>query len=207
MAIIVTLAKTSKQKAAAFQLLKEVYLQTYQINLDELHRFHPEKFKSDILIAHEENDTEILGTMSIIYPNNQNLYPSETLFGFDFGGLNISRKNYVEVGRFATAKKAKGKSCVVISLFLGALKFFKNNNNITGWTGTIKDDVLKFLNCINLPINIINQLPKLKEGDILHNYVGNPVSIYPFHISVADTIASFAKFNNYLERGVIKVKL
>jgi hypothetical protein len=206
MPITITLAKTSEQRAAAYKLLRDTYLEEYQIDLNELHHSHPEKFRSDILIAYSDNPNEILGTMSIIYPNQKGLFPTETLFGFDLSDFALPNQKYVEVGRFATAKSARKQSKVVISLFLGALKLFKNKR-IKGWTGTVKDDVFGFLNTIHLPLNTVNQSPKIKENDILIPYIGDYSSIHPFHVPVKQTITTFRRFNGYLDRGLIDVQL
>ena len=215
MPIIITLARTREQKAAAFELLRKIYLETYQIDLNDLHHSHPEKFRSDILIAYSDESNEILGTMSIIYPNQKGLFPTETLFGFDLSDLGLSGKKYVEVGRFATSESATMDRKVVLSLFLGALRLFEIKK-IQGWSGTVKDDVFRFLNTIKLPLHTINQSPRLKENDILIPYVGIIIgSLFPFFIALVTKdsywygIAVLGLFGSvqFLEGNVITPKI
>lgn len=206
MVINVILAKKNRQRSEAHQLVKETYLQKFNVNIDHLHYLHPEKFKSDTLIAYSKESDEILGTMSLIYPNCKGGFPCESLFGFDLSGFNFAANKYVEVGRFATSEKAKKNPAVVISLFLGAIQHLQNKK-INGWTATVKNDVFDFLNKISLPVHCINQLPKLVENDPLNTYVGQPSALHLFDVTLSETQKSFQRFEGFLSKELIKLYL
>jgi hypothetical protein len=206
MTINVILAKKSIQRSNAHQLVKETYLQKFNVNIDHLHYLHPERFRSDTLVAYSNESDEILGTMSLIYPNREGGFPCESLFGFDLSGFNFAANKYVEVGRFATSEKAKKNPAVVISLFLGAIQHLQNKK-IYGWTATVKNDVFDFLNKISLPLHCIEQSPKLLETDPLNSYVGKPTALYLFDVTLTETKNSFQRFDGFLTKGLIKLNL
>jgi hypothetical protein len=206
MVINVILAKKNKQRSDAHQLVKETYLQKFNVNIDHLHELHPEKFHSDTLVAYSNESEEILGTMSLIYPNRKGGFQCESLFGFDLSGLNFAANKYVEVGSFATSEKAKKNPAVVISLFLGAIQHLQNKK-ISGWTATVKNDVFDFLNKISLPMKCINQSPKLHENDPLNSYVGQPSALHLFDVTLSETKISFQRFEGFLSKELIKLYL
>lgn len=206
MVIKVFLAQTNKQRSEAHQLVKKVYWEKFRVNIDHLHDWHPEKFQSDTLVAYSDESDEILGTMSLIYPNCKGQFPCESLFGFDLSEFNFGTDKYVEVGRFATSEKGRENRFVVISLFLGAIQHLQDKE-IYGWTATVKDDVYDFLNKLSLPLNNINQSPKLLQNDPLNNYVGQPLALHLFDVTLADTEKSFKQFEGCLDRGRIKLCL
>ncbi len=207
MVINIDLAQNSKQRFAAHQLVKKTYLSKFKVNIDKLHLLHPEQFESDTLLAYADDSDEVLGTMSIMYPNGDGMFPCESLFGFNLNNYNLAPKRYVEVGRFATSDKAKGDYKVVVSLFLGAIKHLQAKQ-INGWTATVKDEIFDFLSKLPLPIHNIEQLPKLKANDPLNFYVneGGSSDLHLFDVTMQETIFSFQKFNRFLTHGNIKIR-
>jgi len=207
MAIIIKLAKNQNLFSKAHKLVRKTYLQTFNMDIDELHFFHPEKFKSDVLLAISADNNEILGTMSIMYPNLEGIYPCESLFGFELSKYHLANNNYVEIGRFATSDEGKKKVTVVIALFLGAIKYLQNQE-VNGWTATVKDDVYDFLHrVVSLPLNNIAQKPIIQENDPLKSYVGNANSLHLFDVSLNETAFSFKRFEGYLKRGLIDLQI
>jgi hypothetical protein len=206
MAIIIDLASSSKQRLAAHQLVKKTYLKKFKVNIDKLHLWHPEQFESDTLLVYTEDSEEVLGTMSIMYPNQHGIFPCESLFGFNLTPYSLASKQYVEVGRFATEDKAKENWRVVVSLFLGAIKLLKTKQ-INGWTATVKDEIYSFLNKLPLPVHNIEQLPNLKPNDPLNFYVkqGASSGLHLFDVSMEETMVSFQKYNRFLAQGHIKI--
>lgn len=206
MAIIVKLAKNYRQRATAYQLVRNTYLQKFNVDIDNLHFSHPEKFKSDVLMAISTNTKRVLGTMSVMYPNRNGIFPCESLFGFKLSDYNMADHNYVEIGRFATSEEGKKNIMVVIALFLGAIKHLQNKQ-IEGWTATVKDDVFDFLQKgVSLPLNSIEQTPVLQEDDPLWNYIGNTSNLHLFNVSLDKTAFSFQRFEGFLTRGVIDIQ-
>lgn len=205
MAIIIILARNEKQLSLAHQLVRETYQKSFQIDINDLHHLHPEKFESDVLLAISSITHQVLGTMSIMYPNHEGVFPCESLFGFELDNYALSTKKYVEIGRFATSDEGKKNSSVVISLFLGAIKHLQNQQ-INGWTATVKDDVFQFLQKVNLSVNNINQVPKLQVNDPLWTYIGDTSSLHLFEASLNDTIHSFKRFDGYLSRNLVELQ-
>lgn len=205
MAIIIILAKNRKQRSMAHRLVRETYQQTFKVDINELHQFHPEKFESDVLLAISTITRKVLGTMSIMYPNQNGVFPCESLFGFELGNYPFAKNQYVEIGRFATSKEGKKNISVVISLFLGAIRHLQNQQ-INGWTATVKDDVFQFLQKVNLPIQNINQSPKLQVNDPLWAYVGSIGSLHLFEVSLNDTVQSFKRFDGYITRKMVELQ-
>jgi hypothetical protein len=205
MAIIIILAKNRKQRSIAHQLVRETYQQAFQVDINELHHLHPEKFKSDVLLAISTITRKVLGTMSVMYPNQKGVFPCESLFGFELSNYSLADNQYVEIGRFATTVEGKRNSSVVIALFLGAIKHLQNHQ-ICGWTATVKDDVFQFLQKVNLPLHNINQSPKLQVNDPLWAYVGDITSLHLFDVSLNDTVQSFQRFDGYITRKMVELQ-
>lgn len=207
MAIIIKLAKNQNLFSKAHKLVRKTYLQTFNVDINELHFFHPEKFKSDVLLAISTDTNEVLGTMSIMYPNREGVFPCESLFGFELTKYHLANNNYVEIGRFATSDEGKKKNTVVIALFLGAIKYLQNQK-VNGWTATVKDEVYDFLHeIVSLPLLKIEQKPVIQENDPLKNYVGNTDNLHVFNVSLNETAFSFQRFEGYLKRGLIDLQL
>lgn len=204
MVINITLAENSNQRFAAHQLVKETYLRKFSVNIDELHYLHPEQFDCDTLLAYSGESNEVLGTMSIMYPNQSGIFPCESLFGFNLSLYNFAKNKYVEIGRFATSEKAKRNPAVVISLFLGAIRHLQIRQ-INGWTATVKNDVFDFLRKIALPLHRIEQFPVLREEDPLNSYVGERSNLHLFDVSLEATVFSFQRFEGYLKKELVKI--
>lgn len=201
--IIVKLATKEEQKNQAHQLVKIEYLKKLKVDIDKLHHFHSEHFNRDVLMAFTEDEMELVGTMSVIYPNTKAIYPCESLFGFDLNDRKLVGKNYIEIGRFATKQGENCNRKIVISLFLGAIKHLQNQQ-IKGWTAIVKDNIFDFLKALSLPMNIINQKPKLSANHPLRTYA---TDTHLFDVSLADTIPSFQKYDRFKRNGHIKIQL
>jgi hypothetical protein len=204
MAIIIILAQNKNERLAAHQIVKNTYIQSFNVDIDELYHLHPEQFESDVLLAYSNETCQYLGTMSIMFPNNLGQFPCESLFGFNLSNLELVQKKYIEVGRFATTEEGKKNPAVVIALFLGAIKLLEIKQ-INGWTATVKNDVYDFLQKIALPVHNIAQTPILQEKDPLNAYVGNQNDIHLFDVSLTETAISFGRFQGYLTREKVKL--
>lgn len=204
MAIIIILAQNNDERLVAHQIVRNTYIQSFNVDIDELHHLHPQQFESDVLLAYSNETNQYLGTMSIMFPNNLGQFPCESLFGFNLSKLFLVQKNYVEVGRFATTDEGKKNPAVVIALFLGAIKLLEMKQ-INGWTATVKNDVYDFLRRISLPVHSIFQTPKLQKKDPLKRYVGDKKDIHLFDVTLIETAISFGRFQGYLTREKVKL--
>lgn len=199
--IIVTLAKTEDEKNQAHQFVRNVYLEKLNVDIDKLRLLYPEHFECDVLMAFTENEMQLVGTMSVMYPNT--IYPCESMFGLNLEERKLAQKNYVEIGRFA-ADKSKSENCDAVgALFVGTIKHLQNKQ-INGWTAIVQSHIFNFLKGRGLPMNIINQKPDLSENHPLYCYAKNT---HVFDVSLVDTIPSFQKFKEDEERGLIKIQL
>lgn len=204
MAIIVILAQNKNERLIAHQIVRNTYMHSFNVDIDELHYLHPEQFESDVLLAYSNETNQYLGTMSIMFPNNLGQFPCESLFGFNLSKMDLVKKNYIEVGRFATTEEGKKNPAVVIALFLGAIKLLEMKH-INGWAATVRNDMYNFLKKISLPVHNIKQMPKLRKEDPLKNYIGNKKDIHLFDVSLSETIISFGRFQGYLAHERIKL--
>lgn len=201
--IIIKLASKEEQKNQAHQLVKVEYLKKLKVDIDKLHHFHSEHFNRDVLMAFTEDEMELVGTMSVLYPNSNAIYPCESFFGVDLKSRKLAKKNYVEIGRFATKQGENCDKKIVIALFLGAIKHLQNQQ-IKGWTAIVKDNIFDFLKGLSLPMNIINQKPKLSANHPLHAYA---TDTHLFDVSLAETIPSFQKYDRFKRNELIKIQL
>ena len=204
MAITVTLADSISKLAMAHQLVRDTYMQAFQLDINDLNVIHTHQFNADVLIAFDSDNQQILGTMSVMYPDRNGVFPCESLFGFDLSSYRLSFGKYVEIGRFATSYEGKRNHAVVISLFLGALRRLQSVG-ADGWVATVKDDIFGFLRKLALPLRCIEQAPKLLGNDPLMGYVGSDAALHLFGVSLRETEDSFRRFESYLVRGTVKV--
>lgn len=204
MTITVTRADNLANRAMAYQLVRETYMQAFQLDINELSTVQTHQFKSDVLIASDADSQRILGTMSVMYPDHNGNFPCESLFGFDLSCYGRSLGKYVEIGRFATSEEGKKNRAVVISLFLGALRHLQIIG-ADGWLATVKDDIFGFLSKLALPLHSIEQTPMLHGYNPLRGYVGNDAALHLFDVSLRETERSFSRFESYLVRGRVKL--
>lgn len=197
MDIIVKLATNEAQKAEAFRLLRDVYLKHFKIDLDEYSSLI-KSFDSQVIIACKLGaEDEILGTISLIYPNP--MFASEILFGYDLRELH--GQNNLEVGRLAVLENSN--PLVVILLFLAAIKVAKKRG-IHSWISTVKSDMLAFFtNGLQLPHRRLDQNCAVSETSSLQNYVANGICI--FEADLGETARCFSKFEKYLQNKTIQL--
>jgi hypothetical protein len=206
MSVIMKLAKTRKELSEAHELVKKTYGGAFGINLDELKEEKEGQFKHDVLIAVSSATNEILGTISIMYPNANGIFPCERFFGFNLKKSLEGKSKYVEIGRFATSDEGKQHHTVFISLLLGVSSFLKAKK-INGWIATVKDDIFNFLQTIKLPIHNILQKPVLSRDNPLRLYVGDDASLHLFDVTSSETMNSFERFTGYITKRLIEIKI
>lgn len=207
MIVITTLAKSQKQRLLAHDLVKKTYLSEFKVDIDNLKTTPPsQQFRSEVLIAQSASTKEILGTISIIYPNDLGKFPCESLFGFDLENDFSYKNNYVEIGRFATSDEGKKDNTVLYSLLLG-IKFLLQKRQIQGWVATVKEDLFSFINNIKLPIHQISQLPNISQDNILWGYIGDISSLHLLDTTSIETVKTFSMYDRYITNNKIKIIL
>lgn len=201
MSIFVKLVETESERKDALSLVRESYLHSFGLDLNDLPR--KESFESDILIACSAGH-ELLGTMGILFADSEGKYSSEALFGYDLSGIRADIRGYSEIGRFATAQAGKLDPKAVISLFLGAISYHELRG-IPGWIATVKDDVFDFLASLKLPMIELEQMPHIAENDPLRKYVGDGRGTHLIQVKIEDTRKAYDRFYRLKEAGVIRV--
>ena len=206
MSVITKIAKSRKELSKAHELVKKTYKEAFNLDLDELKAVKKGQFKHDVLIAISSVTNEILGTISIMYPNEKGVFPCETFFGFNLRNNLEGKDKYVEIGRFATSDEGKQHRTVFISLLLGVSSFLKARK-INGWIATVKDDIFNFLQHIKLPVHTILQKPVISKKNPLWLYVGDISSLHLFDVTSFETMSSFEKFKGYITKKLIEIKI
>lgn len=205
MSIKLKIAKTKNDHEVAKKLVRESYQKSFALDINHLRKFHKETFQKKVIMAYSTNEEELLGTMSIQFPNRDGKYPSESLFKYNLSSLNLANQNYVEIGQFATSENGKSNPLIVISLFLGAIAYLKESD-IPGWIATVKNDVFGFLQNLSLEMTIIDQFPTINKEDPLINYVDDLTKIHLMKATIENTEASFRRFNRFITSEKIRIQ-
>ena len=206
MAVITQLANSPEQLEEAHELVRKSYGEAFHLDLDELKIEHHEQFKHEVLIATSSTNGEILGTLSFMYPSDDGVFPCESFFGFNLKKNLKKKRQFIEIGRFATSKEGKKNPAVVISLFLG-ITYFVKARKINGWVATVKDDIFNFFLKINMPMHLINQLPDLPKSSPLWGYIGDVSSLHLFKVSSSEAANSFSRFQGCITKKLIEIKI
>lgn len=205
MKLTVNFARTEQELLEAENLALSRYSRQFGVNLASVKNSSGDKFEKDVLIIREESQ-KIIATVTMMYPAQKNLFPTEDLFGVDIQRQipDLAKRSLIEVGRVAKSENCHDGDQVMNALMLTTLEYLRRKN-LDGWIATVKKPMMRFLRKSKL--NKVTMLEHLEgytpliNADVKKYLEGDDV--YYFTASYTQTFQAFYPLYDLTRQGKV----
>lgn len=186
----VSLAYTDAERGEAFGLLKKVYSDEFDLDLEVFKSLFTLPFDTDVLVIRDEMG-KMAGTASMMLPYGD-LFPTEYIFGATIRdtGHFLPLRQSVEVGRLAKAKDVPNG--VITEAVMLAVAIYLRRKKLAGWVATVKPTLFRILQKKGLEAKTFEKYSErtdVAQAEAVKKYKGD--KIVSFWASSEDTYQAF----------------